>query len=190
MAQTKILLDSNSYFRLAQNIHPLLFKSFGPEEFTLYVHNDLMSEFKRSARLQHKFHWVTQSEYVENRSRKLSLGKKVREESEDTYEYIWAHVKDENLGPSSVDVKVLATGAAAEIRVVTDDADMIALGEMYGVHQLTSMELMKLMLDREHIDVNTLERVVQQWMYDEDLPNASFAKDYERIFRRQPPDEP
>lgn len=146
MAQTKILLDSTSYFRLAQNIHPLLFNSFGPEDFTLYVHNDLMNEFKRSSRLRNKFHWVTEKEYVENRSRPLKLSKKQRAAIETTFDYMWEHVKDEGLGPSRVDVRILAAATEAEIRVVTDDQDMIALAKMYGIHQITSLELMKLML--------------------------------------------
>jgi predicted nuclease of predicted toxin-antitoxin system len=187
MAQTKILLDSNSYFRLAQNLHPLLFRSFGAEQFTLYVHNDLMVEFARNPRLTHKFHWVVEKQFTENRSRPLALSKKIRKEIENTHEFIWEHVKEADLGPSRVDVKVLATGAAAEIRIVTDDADMIELAKMYGVHHLTSMELMKLMLDRGHIDADTVERVVQQWRYDHDLPNAGFVRDYIRIFGRKPP---
>ena len=37
MAQTKIIVDSNSYFRLAQNIHPLLWiKSFN-SGFTIRI---------------------------------------------------------------------------------------------------------------------------------------------------------
>ncbi len=139
MAQTKILLDSNSYFRLAQNIHPLLFQPFGPQQYTLYVHNELMMEFGRSSRLRNKFHWVTEKQYVDNRKRRLTLSRENRKESEDTYEYIWEHVKEEDLGPSPVDVKVLATGAAAGIPIVTDDADLIALAKMYGVDHMTSL---------------------------------------------------
>jgi hypothetical protein len=38
MAQTKILIDTNSYFRLAQNLHPLLKTPFGKAEYTIYAH--------------------------------------------------------------------------------------------------------------------------------------------------------
>ena len=34
-AQAKILLDSNSYFRLAREIHPLLFQEFGDKNYCL-----------------------------------------------------------------------------------------------------------------------------------------------------------
>lgn len=36
MVQKKILLDSNVYFRLANNIRPLLFIQFGDENYCLY----------------------------------------------------------------------------------------------------------------------------------------------------------
>ena len=56
MAQKKIIVDSNSYFRLAQNIHPLLCQPFGNDQLTLYIHADLNNEFRRSPRLKNKFH--------------------------------------------------------------------------------------------------------------------------------------
>ena len=51
MAQTKILLDTNSYHRLAENLHPLLFVPYGDENFTLYAHKDLRDECLRQPRL-------------------------------------------------------------------------------------------------------------------------------------------
>jgi predicted nuclease of predicted toxin-antitoxin system len=187
MAQAKILLDSNSYFRLAQNIHPLLFQQFGQPQYTLYVHGDLMKEFKRSSRLQNKFHWVTEPEFVENRKRPLMLGNANKEAIEATFEYMWEHVKDEGLGPSQVDVKILATAAEIEIPVVTDDKDMKSLAELYVVKNLGTMDLMKMMLDAEHIQIDIIKRVVSQWIYDNDTPYRGYEKDYLRLFRENPP---
>jgi len=45
MALTKIILDSTCYFRLAQNIHPLLGTPFGKADFALYAHAGLAAEF-------------------------------------------------------------------------------------------------------------------------------------------------
>lgn len=55
MAQTKILIDSNAYFRLAQSIHPLLQVEFGPETYCLYVIKDLQAEYDRNPRLRNAF---------------------------------------------------------------------------------------------------------------------------------------
>jgi predicted nuclease of predicted toxin-antitoxin system len=188
MSQTKILIDSNSYFRLAQNIHPLLSSPFGEEQFTLYVHRDLMSEFKRQPRLQTRFHWVSGSAYVQNRSRTLFLSKLQQEEIEQVFGYMWAHVQDEGLGPSPVDTRILATASALTLHVVTDDADMLELAAMYGVHAMTSLELMKLMMEADHIDMEKVRQIVAQWIYDNDTP-ANFEKNYRELFGEKPPCE-
>lgn len=59
MPQSKILVDSNSYFRLAKSIRPLLNVTFGDEDYCLYVLKELEKEYDRNSRLQTKFEWVT-----------------------------------------------------------------------------------------------------------------------------------
>ena len=44
MPQSKILIDSNVYFRLAQSIRPLLQVEFGKEKYCLYVIKGLQEE--------------------------------------------------------------------------------------------------------------------------------------------------
>ncbi len=73
MAQTKIPHDTNSYLRLAQNLHPLLFVPYGEENITLYAHKDLKYECMRQPRLAHKFDWILLPKYEENRKRALAL---------------------------------------------------------------------------------------------------------------------
>ena len=182
-------MDTNSYLRLAQNIHPLLFKPFGKENSTLFPHDKLADEFKRNARLKNKFDWFTGKQYVDNRKKKLILTNSEKHDIDLTYEMMWELVKEQNLGPSPVDTRIVAVGAALQIQIVTDDADMIALAETYGVHQLSSMELMKLMLESQHIDMNKVTQVVEQWIYDKDVPNGRFRKDFKRIFRVAAPKE-
>ncbi|MCB1088669.1 MAG: PIN domain-containing protein [Verrucomicrobiae bacterium] len=192
MAQTKIIVDSNSYFRLAQNIHPLLSQPFGKDELTLYVHADLNAEFKFNSRLTNKFHWVAESRYVANRSRSINLSKAQKKEIEETYDYLWEHVQDEFLeprgkGPSPIDTRIVATALVLGIRLVTDDRDMIELAAAYDVQQISSMEMMKLMLDEGHIDSDKIDQVVEQWVYDNDTPHRDWRVDFKRLFGRKAP---
>lgn len=192
MAQTKILVDSNSYFRLAQNIHPLLCQPFGSEEYTLYIHADLNAEFRCSSRLRNKFHWVEAQDYIENRRRSINLSKAQKKEIEETYAFLWEHVQDEFLatrgkGPSPIDTRIVATALVMGIPMVTDDRDMIELADTYEVTHMSSLELMKLMLDQSHIDDDKVDQVVEQWIYDNDTPNRAWESDFERIFGRKPP---
>jgi len=52
---TTILVDSCSYFRLAQTIHPLLKKPFCEENHVLGVIKELNLEYNKNPSLKHKF---------------------------------------------------------------------------------------------------------------------------------------
>lgn len=193
MAQTKIIVDSNSYFRLAQNIHPLLCKPFGKEQFTLYIHSDLNDELRQSPKLQYRFNWIVEPRYVENRSRSISLTLDQKTEISDTFKFMWEHVKDAFLkplgkGPSSTDTRLVAIALVLGIRVVTDDRDMIELAKQFEVQHLTSMGLMKLMLDEKHIDDEMVDQVVEQWIYEKDTPHREWKKEFQNLFGRKAPD--
>jgi hypothetical protein len=108
VAQTKILLDSNSYFRLAKSIHPLLFQEFGRERYCLYVLRELQDEFDRQPRLQRKFSWVDNPEFRENRSKMLSLSRIQNNKLPTVFDFMWDHVLAELPGPSRVDVTILS----------------------------------------------------------------------------------
>jgi predicted nuclease of predicted toxin-antitoxin system len=188
MSQTKILVDTCSSLRLAQNLHPLLARSFGAAGYTLYAHEELTGEFAKQTRLRTKYEWFTQAAFVENRARPLLVGRKEKRAIANTFEFMWEHVQAENLGPSPVDVWILATASELGLRIVTDDQDLLAMARDYGVHADTSLEMMRLMLDEGHIDMACVRRVVAQWSYDNDTP-ANFAADYRRLFGEAPPRE-
>jgi len=184
MPQTKILVDSCSYFRLAQNIHPLLSVAFGAADYTLYAHAELKAEFSRTPRLQTKFEWFMEADYIENRARPLSIGRKEKGAIKTTFEFMWPEVKSR--GPSRVDTWILATAYELRLTMVTDDADLRYVAKDYGVKLLTSMELMRLMLKHGHIDMDKVRQVAAQWIYERETPNANFAKDFRRLFSEAP----
>ena len=78
MAQTKILIDTNTYLRLAQSIHPLLKNPFGKNEYCLYILPDLYQEYKKSPRLKTSFAWVENEDYVINRNWEHPKSKKLK----------------------------------------------------------------------------------------------------------------
>src|SRR5690606_27691240 len=107
--------------------------------------------------------------------RSLTLSKAQKQEIQDTFEYLWDYVREEfhqkrKKGPSRTDTTIIATAAALGIPVVTDDQYMIELAETYGVHHLSSLELLKLMLKEDCIDIEKVEQVVAQWQYENDSP--------------------
>lgn len=187
MAQTKILLDTNSYLRLAENLHPLLFQSYGEERFTLYVHKDLKAECLRQPRLANKFDWITLPNYEENRRKSLTMSNAQHLEVEQNFDFIWGQVESEGLTPSKIDTRILATALTLGIRVVTDDQAMLDLAGEYDIATWTTLELMRSMVDAEHITMDQVRRVVEQWVYDGDLPAKVLREPYREFFGEDPP---
>ena len=85
MAKTRILLDSNAYLRLANSFHPLLNESFGKDKYTLHLIPEFQKEFDKNPRLENKFGWVNQPEYVENRRYRIRVSKSQKEQIKQTY---------------------------------------------------------------------------------------------------------
>ena len=186
MPQTKILLDTNSYLRLAKSIHPLLFACFGSADYCLYVLQELDVEISRSRRLQTKFNWVGNAEYVENRSKKLALSKAQKANVAVAYELLWDYVVNNHPGPSKVDCKALAHAHVLEIRVVTDDEDMRSLAEIFSIETLRTLDLLKIMLDCGHVSIQRVRQIAAYWNYEIDLPK-NFRSDYAAIFGETSP---
>jgi hypothetical protein len=64
---------------------------------------------------------------------------------------------------------------------------MIELAETYEAKQMTSIGLMKLMLDCDHIDDEKIDQVVEQWLYDKDTPYAGWREEFKKTFKREAP---
>lgn len=181
--QSKILLDTNSYLRLAQNIHPINYQSFGKECYTLYPHENLQDELKGSTTLTRKFNWAYTNEYIENRNRSISLSNNEKLNIKQSLEFISNGAQEHGLGTSSVDTKILATAMELDIYFVTDDQDLIFLAGLFDHNKIyTTLDLMKLMLDEAFINEDKVKQIVEQWNYDCDAPAKSIMQNFERIF--------
>jgi hypothetical protein len=63
----QVLTDTNSYLRIARELHPLLGRNYGTIPYLLNIHRDFDIEYSSSSRLQNKFHWVNERQFVDNR---------------------------------------------------------------------------------------------------------------------------
>lgn len=186
--QTEILVDSNSYFRLAQSIHPLLKSEFGKARYCLYVTKELQEEYDRSPRLKNSFHWVNGPEYKENRSGQLNISRKQSRDIEHTYQFILGFARSAFPGVSRIDVRGLSYAKVLGIAIVTDDGDMLEVAKAFSIRTLTTLELLKLMLDCEHIDVTKVREIASYWEYLNDKPKL-FEQQYKKLFNEDPPKE-
>lgn len=180
MPQSKILVDTNAYLRLAKTIRPLLFVSFGKNEYCLYVLPELNRELE-NRKLQSKFPWVEEDDFSENRKHFPNISRKQMRSIQFTFEYVWEHVQTELPGPSKVDTWYIAYSLELGVPVVTDDQDMVELANTFEAQVMPTLALLKIMLDNGHTDMNTIDGLCEYWRYLDDLP-ANFKTDYKRLF--------
>lgn len=183
MAQSKILVDTNAYLRLAQTIRPLLFMPFGEKQYCLYILPELNKELE-NPRLQHTFYWVNEAEFADNRKHFPSLGKKQLQAIQRTFEYVWDYVQTDLPGPSRVDALYIAYALELNVPVVTDDQDMTALAKVFEVNVMPTLELLKIMLDCGHTDLKTIKGLCEYWRQFGDRP-ANMESDFKRLFPDQ-----
>jgi hypothetical protein len=180
MPQSKILVDTNTYLRLAKTIRPLLFVPFGDKDYCLYVIPELNKELT-SRRLMSKFPWVEDDEYRNNRKHFPKIGKKERNSIEETFSYIWNFVVTELPGPSKVDALYIAYALELGVPVVTDDKDMTQLAQEFEANVMPTLQLLKIMLDCGHTNMKTIDGLIEYWRYISDRP-ANMESDYKKYF--------
>lgn len=181
MPQSKILVDTNSYLRLAQTVRPLLSVPFGDEEYCLYILPELNDELSNH-KLQTKFSWVSESEYIENRKCFPYVGRKQKKSISQTFDYLWDFVQSDLPGPSRVDALYIAYAIELDIPVVTDDQDMTELANEFDAKVMSTLNLLKIMFDKGHITMSAIDGLCEYWKHITDLP-SNFHKDYDTYFK-------
>ncbi|WP_205853420.1 DNA-binding protein [Pseudomonas viridiflava] len=181
MPQSKMLVDTNSYLRLAQNIRPFLAVEFGPDPTCLYVLAEAGIEIESSHRLTHKFFWALEEEHVLERRFTPSISRKQKKEMLDAFSYIWEFVLSDHPGPSKVDATYLAYGHILQLPVVTDDRDMRSLAKVFDIKTVKTLELMKHMFDVGYITLVKVNGIVDHWRYINDIP-ADLISDIAELF--------
>ena len=152
---------------------------FGDKKYCLYILPELNDELA-GRKLQSKFPWVNDEEFAKNRKHFLQIGKKQKKSIQQTFAYVWEHVQTELLGPSRVDAWYIAYALELGVPVVTDDQDMSKLAKDFDVEVISTLELLKIMLDSGHTDMSTIKGLVDYWEYTKDNP-ANFKANYQHL---------
>lgn len=180
MPQSRILVDTNAYLRLAKTIRPLLFVNFGENEYCLYILQELNRELA-NRKLQSKYPWVNEKEYEDNRKYFPKINAQQKASIRQNFDYIWDYVQTDLPGPSRVDTWYIAYALELGVPVVTDDQDMSELAKTFDVQVMPTLALLKIMLDCGHTDMKTINALVAYWKYFLDMP-ANFKADFQRFF--------
>jgi len=187
---SEIILDSNSYLRLAPSKHPLLKNEFGAKRYCLYIIEDLEIELNRNPTLQNRFPWFYQKEYRLNRTKGIKrLSNQQKDEFNRERSIIAGFASDSSSGVSLVDINALAHGSILNIPIITDDKDMREMADEFEIKIMSTLELMKLMVQENHINISDVRNIVQYWSYEQDLPYPinKFKSTYKKVFGESPP---
>jgi len=186
MPSCNIIVDSSSYFRLAQSVRPLLKNPFGREKHSLGVIEELDKEYEKSPILKNKFFWVSQKKYSDNRKDCFSPTRIQRSEINHAFFFIREFARQSQFSVSKVDIIGLAYAYVLKIPVVTDDSDMLEVAKEFEIEKYKTLELMKLMVNSGLVKMKQIRAIVSYWAYQNDQPK-SFRKDFKRIFSEDPP---
>lgn len=186
--QRKILLDTNAYLRLGMVLSPLLMKEIpGDDGGVLWILPDLCKELQRSPRLRHEFDWACTPESVEDRKRcRWRLPTEAKDRINKTYTFAARLSQRTGNGASPFDMKCLAYGIELGCPVVTDDVEMRELAEQLDAVTMTTLQLMKRMLDSGVISMEQVRSTVRYWIAVDDIP-ANYHADYRALFAEEPP---
>ncbi len=190
--QSKLLVDTNAYLRLARTIHPLLGAPFCPGDCCAYILPECNQELNRP-RLQTRFTWVNEPQYQNNRVRPLTIVAQQRESIEKTFDLTWKFVQkawyavhpefaEERKRPSWEDTRYVATAEVLGLPIVTDDVPMIALADDFAVPTITSVRLLWIMVDCDHTDLGTVEAIRNHLQGEHDWPFSPLERDCQYFF--------
>lgn len=181
MARSRILVDSNAYFRLAKSIQPLLGQQFGVACYSLCVLKELDAEYFQSSKLQTKFSWVEDREFRLNRANNRLGPGRHRQDVSIAIGVLKAYCRSNAVSLSSVDISYLAHGFVLDMPIVSDDEPMLEVAKEHAVPTMHTVELLALMLECRHIDIAKVRSIAKYLRYERDLPRT-FTAMYKGLF--------
>jgi len=187
MAYIRILLDTNAYLRIGKSIKPLLGIPIGGQKKALYILKQSQDEFDKVSKLKSKFAWIQQEEYTKEKEKILTTTPGEKVEIERIWDYIWHYQKDEGYSLSPVDISCIATALILKIKLVTDDLEMKKTAKIFGVEVIDTIQLLKILVDEQKIDLAKVKEIVSYLKYIKDFPHFLNAS-YKAAFNENPPD--
>lgn len=178
-----IITDTNTYFRLAKHIHPLLENEIGKSKNHIYVLKKLKQEYNKSDRLKGKFNWFSEEKYKNDRNSNIFPENKSEDSNvEEHRKWVRQVGIEKYLNVSEVDIYLIAMSLTYGNILVTDDREMIELANEFDVKTMKTLGLMKIMLDAKHINEYKIFEIIEYWDITGDLP-GNFKDDFKNIYK-------
>jgi hypothetical protein len=168
---TQVLLDTNTYLRLAKRIRPAVGRKFGQVPYVLVILKAVEDEVHRSSRLRFLNPWFDESEFADERMAKqtrLSAAEKqdlklVQDVLLGTVQLDVAKYTTGRSPPGATDCWLLAYGQVKGAIVATDDLGMHTLAADFGLKVWHGFELLAKLKTAKVVD-NDLVREIYDAM--------------------------
>ena len=158
---TLVLLDTNTYLRLAKRIRPLLGVRFGQKDYVLTVLKDVEDEVRRNRTLRFRFPWFDDEAFgTERDAAQIRLTAAEKTALDNARSVLRGHVLADldryttggRQPPSDTDCRVLAFGQVRDAIVVTDDLGMHLLAADFELAIWHGWELLSKMKAAKKVD--------------------------------------
>lgn len=176
-----VLLDTNSYLRLAKRVRPVVGIQFGQLDYVLTVHKITEDEVHREPRLRFLFPWFDKAEYASERmGKQIRVSVAERAQVAAAQSVLRASVLEDPLRfmvgkrqpPSPNDCFLLAIGQVKPAIVVTDDLGMHDLAKEFGLKIWHGWELMYKLLSAGAVNRVHVQEIYAALEANGDLPDT------------------
>ena len=179
-----VLLDTNSYLRLAKRVRPAIGIKFGIKEYVLTVHKSTEDEVRRSPRLRAKFPWFDDPVHVQERlAKQLRLSAKEHSEVAAAKSVLHTSVIQDPVRfmtggrspPSDTDCYLLALGQVKPAVIVTGDLGMHLLANDFNLPVWHGHELLRKLQAAKIVDKELIREIFDALETNKDLPATWLA---------------
>lgn len=195
---TEVLLDTNTYLRLAKRIRPAVGRQFGQIPYVLVVLKAIEDEVRRNPRLRFKNPWFDETEFAAERmAKQIRLSTSDRQEMTLVQEVLQGVVQMDihsftthgRSPPGATDCWLLAYGQVKHAVVVTDDLGMHLLASQVGLKVWHGFELLAKLKSAKVVDNDLIREIYTALERNNDL-TATWRKakhvEFARIFGENP----
>jgi hypothetical protein len=179
-----VLLDTNSYLRLAKRVRPAVGVKFGKKEYVLTVHKSTEDEVRRNPRLRSEFPWFDDAVYAQERfAKQVRLSPDEHAQAAAAKSVLHSSVLAEPLRfmtgrrspPSDTDCYLLALGQVKPAIVVTDDLGMHLLAADFNLPVWHGHELLRKLQAAKIVDKELIRQIYEALETNNDLPATWLA---------------
>lgn len=190
---TQVLLDTNTYLRLAKRIRPAVGREFGQVPYVLVILKAVEDEVYRNARLRFLNPWFDEPEFVQERLAKqtrLNAAEKqdlklVQEVLLGTVQLDVAKYTTGRSPPGATDCWLLAYGQVKGAIVVTDDLGMHTLAADAGLKVWHGFELLAKLRTAKIVDNDLVRQIYDALERNNDMTDTwreAKHREFSRIF--------